>query len=251
MNLQLLDLLDEARKVLVFTGAGVSTACGIPDYRGPQGVWNTRRPVTYQEFMASDTERQRYWRQKLEDWQAWGDAEPGTAHGAIVTLERLGRLELLVTQNVDGLHARSGISPERLVEIHGTNAEAACMSCGARSPGATHYDAFAASGVPPTCECGGALKPATISFGQSLVHDDLERSFEAARQADLVLSLGSTLSVTPAADIPLTAARRGIPYVIINRGETEHDGLPFITMRIDGDVGEILVPIMDALEARH
>jgi len=226
-------------RILVFTGAGISTASGIPDYRGPQGVWKTRRPVYYEDFMTSSTARKAYWQQKSEDRTAFGHAQPNAVHTAIVDLERSGRVEMVVTQNVDGLHRVAGTSPDRLIEIHGTNTLIECQSCGDRSEPGPHFEGFVASGEPPECECGGFLKPATISFGQNLRSADLNGAFGAAERCDLVVALGSTLIVTPAADIPLHAARRGAPYVVINRGETGHDGLGIITLRLEVDVGEV------------
>ncbi len=234
-----------AERILVFTGAGISTQSGIPDYRGPHGVWNTRRPVFYDEFMTSDASRREYWGQKLEDRGAFGDAEPNDVHRAIVRLERAGKVELLVTQNIDGLHRAAGSDPTRLVEIHGTAALVECQTCGERTDPQAHFDAFAASGRPPTCHCGGFLKPATISFGQSLRHGDLLRAFTAAERVDLVLALGSTLAVTPAADVPLAAAQAGAAYVIVNRGPTEHDRLPLVSLRLEGDVAEIVPAAID------
>ena len=239
-------LLADHRQILVFTGAGISTASGIPDYRGPQGVWKTRQPVYYQDFMSSAEARKDYWQQKSEDAAAFGGAHPNDVHAAIVALERAGRVELVVTQNVDGLHRAAGTSPDRLIEVHGTNAMIECQSCGERTDPAPHYARFAATGEPPDCDCGGYLKPATISFGQSLRSADLFRAFEAAETCDMVIALGSTLAVTPAADIPLRAAGRGVPYIVVNRGDTAHDGLGVISMRLDADVGEV-VPAAVAL----
>jgi len=239
--------LGAARRILVFTGAGISTASGIPDYRGPSGVWKTRRPVVYDEFLHDPEARERYWRQKAEDWEAWGrHAEPNAVHRAIVALEAAGRIEMVVTQNVDGLHRAAGTDPSRLVEIHGTNALVECQRCGRRDEASRHYEAILGGGQAPVCDCGGLLKPATISFGQALREEDLARAVGAARRCDLALALGSTLTVTPAADIPLEAHRRGAPYVIVNRGATAHDGLPGVT-RIDGDVVEILPPAVRAV----
>lgn len=243
---RLVELLAAATGILVFTGAGISTGSGIPDYRGPQGVWSTRRPVTFDRFLADPDERRRYWRLKTEDHEAWGrDARPNPAHRALVDLERAGKVLLVVTQNVDGLHRLAGTSPERLVEIHGTNAEVACVDCGFRAPAEPFYERFAATDEPPACECGGWLKPATISFGQALEPEDLSRSFEAAARCDLVVSIGSTLSVVPAADVPLAAYRRGVPYAVLNRGDTAHDALPGV-LRLDGDVVELVPRLVGA-----
>ncbi len=243
------EALAAARRIVVFTGAGISTASGIPDYRGPNGVWTTRRPVFFDEFVTDPDARLRYWRHKSEDWRTWGrGAEPNAVHEAIVDLEGAGRLELVVTQNVDGLHRAAGTSSCRLVEIHGTNRSVVCLRCGSEQPAEPIYDAFAETGTVPMCACGGFLKPATVSFGQSLRVEDLARSFEAAARCDAVVSLGSTLTVTPAADVPAAAARRGVPYVVVNRGATGHDDLA--TLRVDGDVSEVFPSAVRSLLGR-
>ena len=236
---RLSSMITTSERLLVFTGAGISTASGIPDYRGPEGVWNTRRPVFYDKFMSRHDARVEYWRQKAEDHEAFGSARPNAVHRAIAELQRAGRIELVVTQNVDGLHRVAGTASGLLVEIHGTNALIECQSCGERSDPDEHFASFEETGEPPVCDCGGYLKPATISFGQQLRAVDLARAFEAAKRADVVVALGSTLSVTPAADIPLEAARHGASYAIVNRGATEHDRSPFVSLRIEGDVSDI------------
>jgi len=151
----------------------------------------------------------------------------------------MGKLLMVVTQNIDGLHALAGTSAERLVELHGTNLLVECVSCGSRTDPESHFEFFRTQRKPPLCPCGGFLKPATISFGQTLEPETLERAEQAAMKADLVVALGSTLSVYPAASFPLMAAQRGIPYVIVNRGETDHDRESAVSLRIDGDVAEI------------
>jgi len=239
-------LIRDASALLVFTGAGISTASGIPDYRGPSGVWKTRQPVYYADFMSNREARVRYWQQKLEDREAFGAARPNVVHAAVARLDAAGRLLLLVTQNIDGLDTDAGTARERIVEVHGTNRLVECQSCNARSDPAPHFEAFKATGEPPVCACGGFLKPATISFGQQLRSADIGRAFAAAEVCDLVIALGSTLSVTPAAKVPVMAAERGVPYAIVNRGPTEHDGLPFVTLRIEGDVSAAFPPAVDA-----
>lgn len=244
---ELVRLLQEGSRILVFTGAGISTGSGIDDYRGPQGVWTRRQPVYYQDFMRSHEARVEYWEQRVESWPQFRDAVPNAAHRAVARLEAVGKVLLVATQNIDGLHARAGTSPERLVELHGTTLEVECTSCGDRSDPQVHMDGFAETHVPPQCSrCGGYLKSATISFGQSLRPEVLDRAFAAARTADLVLALGSTLSVHPAAAIPLLAVERRVPYVIINRGPTDHDDIAGLTLRLEGDVVEILPPAVDA-----
>lgn len=237
---QLIGYLREASRILVFTGAGISTGSGIPDFRGPEGVWKRRQPVYYQDFMRSEASRIEHWDYKLEGWSAFRDAIPNEAHAAIVNLEKGGRLLMVVTQNIDGLHAKAGTSAGRLVELHGTNGQVECQTCKRRMDPDPHFEFFRINRRAPRCGCGGYLKPATISFGQNLSSDQLERANRAALEADLVLSLGSSLSVHPAAGIPILAARRGIPYAIVNRGPTDHDGSSFVSLRIEGDVSEIL-----------
>jgi NAD-dependent deacetylase len=241
----LTDWLRVSTSILVVTGAGVSTASGIPDYRGPSGVWTRRRPVYYEEFLASEEARVDYWDFKLETWNQYRQARPNPAHQALVALERAQKITAVVTQNVDGLHRAAGTSPELLVEVHGTDRLIECQRCHATSEPGPHFDAFSQTRIPPRCQCGGLLKPATISFGQSLRASDLERATAAALRADLVIALGSTLSVYPAATIPLVAATRGTPYIIVNQGPTDHDAHPSVTLRLDGDVVAILPPAVE------
>jgi NAD-dependent deacetylase len=238
----LADYLRTSRRMLIFTGAGISTGSGIPDFRGPQGVWKRRQPVYFHDFLTSEAARIEHWDYKLEGWDGFRNAQPNAVHHAIVALEKAGKVLMVVTQNIDGLHALAGTSADRLVELHGTNLLVECVSCKSRTDPQPHFEFFRAHRKPPLCECGGFLKPATISFGQSLDPKTLQRAEEAAMKADLVVALGSTLSVYPAASFPLMAAQRRIPYVVINRGETDHDHEPTISLRLDGDVGEIFPP---------
>jgi NAD-dependent deacetylase len=242
---KLIGLLRTARRVLVFTGAGISTGSGIPDFRGPNGVWKRRQPVYYQDFMTSEAARIEHWDYKLESWPAFRDARPNATHKSIVHVENAGKLLAVVTQNIDGLHARAGTSAHRLVELHGTNSLVECQSCTKTSDPESVFEQFRQTRKPPLCECGGFLKPATISFGQNLREPDLERAQSLASEADLVVALGSTLSVYPAANIPLIAAGRGAPYIIINRGPTDHDDLREVTLRIEGDVIQIFPAAVD------
>jgi NAD-dependent deacetylase len=242
----LIPLLRSARQILVFTGAGVSTASGIPDFRGPQGVWKRRQPVYYDEFMSSEAARIEHWDYKFEGWEGFRNARPNAVHHAIVKLEKAGKLLMVVTQNIDGLHSAAGTSSDRLVELHGTNLFIQCQSCRVRTDPQPHFDYFRKHRKPPVCECGGFLKPATISFGQSLDPNALARAERAAAEADLVVALGSTLSVYPAAGFPLSAAQRGVPYVIVNQGATEHDGMPCVTLRLEGEVSARFPPAVDA-----
>ena len=240
------DYLRNSRKALIFTGAGISTGSGIPDFRGPQGIWTRRKPVYYQDFMSSEAARVEHWDYKLEGWDGFRTAQPNAVHHAIVRLEKAGKVLSVVTQNIDGLHAAAGTSANRLVELHGTNLQVECQSCGWRGDPAPHFEIFRNTRKSPLCACGGFLKPATISFGQSLDPEVLEQAGHAAMQADLVVALGSTLSVYPAASFPLLAAQRGVPYVVINRGETEHDHEPSVSLRIEGEVNEVFPAAVEA-----
>lgn len=243
----LLAFLSRADTLLVFSGAGISTKSGIPDFRGPQGVWQRRQPVYYDDFLASEEARVEYWDYKLEAWPAMRDARPNAVHRAIADLHRAGRLLAVVTQNIDGLHQMAGLPEDRVIELHGTNRWVECLTCARRFDPQPLFDEFSRTVRPPRCpNCNGLLKPATISFGQMLNSETLEAAERAAMECDAVISLGSTLSVYPAAQFPLMAARRGVPYAIINRGPTDHDGLPGVTLRRDGDV-EVIFP--EAVEA--
>jgi NAD-dependent deacetylase len=235
---ELAALIAGAHHILVFSGAGLSTGSGIPDFRGPRGIWKQRQPVYYDEFLASHGKRVEYWEYKVEGMPAFLRAAPNAAHDAIVALERAGRLDAIVTQNIDGLHQLAGSSQGRVIEIHGTNRRVECVRCGEEREPAAAIAAFERDRQPPTCACGGWLKFATISFGQPLREAVLARACAAAERADLVLALGSTLSVQPAASIPLIAARAGAPYIIINQGPTDHDSIA--TLRLEGDVAALL-----------
>ncbi|MHB8419179.1 MAG: SIR2 family NAD-dependent protein deacylase [Myxococcales bacterium] len=235
---KLTEALRRARRVFVFTGAGLSTGSGIPDFRGPQGLWKERQPVDFQDFLRSEEKRVEYWDQKAHAHEAFRDARPNAAHLALVDLERAGRLTGLVTQNIDGLHQAAGSDPERVVELHGTNRSVECVSCGALGEPDAPVASFRATRAIPRCGCGGFLKFATISFGQALRPEVLARAVRAAAGCDLVLALGSTLSVQPAAGVPLVALQTGVPYAIVNQGPTEHDQLA--SVRAFGDVVDIV-----------
>src|SRR5881409_2530385 len=193
----LADAWRQARRVVVLTGAGLSTASGIPDFRSPGGRWERYQPVPLPEFLASERAREAYWRYKGETWQLIRAAEPNAAHAALTDLARAGRIDLLVTQNVDGLHERSGFPADRLVNIHGTDSELTCMACARRVPRAVGQEAWEAGVAVPRCPCGGAWKPATISFGQQLVAADLDRAMRAAAACDLFVVAGTSLVVGP------------------------------------------------------
>ncbi len=231
----------DARRIVVLTGAGISTESGIPDFRGPQGVW-TRNPgaekmATLSHYVADPEVRRRAWRNRLES-PAW-QARPNAGHLALAALEQTGRLHTLITQNVDGLHQAAGSSPERIVEIHGTVHEVTCLGCGERAPMERALARVRAGEDDPECRsCGGILKSATISFGQNLVAHDLQRAESAAESCDLLLAIGSTLSVFPIAGIVPVAKRAGARVVIVNRDPTEMDEIADAIVR--GPIGKLL-----------
>jgi NAD-dependent deacetylase len=233
--------IEGARRVVVLTGAGISTDSGIPDFRGPQGVW-TRDPgaeklATLQHYVADQDVRRRSWRDRLESptWQA----RPNAGHVALVELERCGKLDTLITQNIDGLHLLAGSSPERVVEIHGTMRDVVCLDCGDRAPMQRALARVRAGEDDPPCRsCGGILKAATISFGQSLVTQDLARAERAARACDLMLTVGTKLSVWPIAGVVPVAKESGARVVILNAEPTEMDALADAVLR--GSISDLL-----------
>ncbi len=214
--------------IVALTGAGISTESGIPDFRGPNGLW-TKNPSaeklsSLQHYMTDRTVRVEAWRARLGHG-AWS-AQPNSGHHALVALERAGKLHTLVTQNVDGLHQRAGSSFDKVVEIHGTMREVVCMSCGDRAPMERALDRVRAGEDDPPCRtCGGILKSATISFGQALVQDDMERAQRAAGACDLFLAIGTSLQVYPVAFLPEIAVRAGARFVIVNAEPTPYDGI--------------------------
>jgi NAD-dependent deacetylase len=238
--------IDDATTVVVLTGAGISTDSGIADFRGPKGIW-TRNPeaekrATLQYYMSDPAVRRKSWLDRL-DHPAWA-AEPNAGHRALVELERRGKLDTLVTQNIDGLHQAAGSDPARIVEVHGTMHEVVCMSCGERAPMQRALDRVRAGEDDPDCRtCGGILKSATISFGQNLVADDLARAADAARRCDLLLAVGSTLSVYPVADMVPVARMGGALVVIVNGSETAMDHLADAVLR--GSISEVLPSLVE------
>ena len=241
------DWIRSAQRIVVLTGAGISTDSGIPDFRGPQGVW-TKNPgaekmATLQHYMADPEVRKRAWRSRLDTFAAPRQPNPG--HYALVELEKRGTLHTLITQNVDGLHAAAGTAPEKLVEIHGTIRDVVCMACGERAPMERALTRVRAGESDPSCRtCGGILKSATISFGQALVQEDLVRAELAARACDLMLAVGTTLSVYPIAGVVQIAKYSGARVVIINAEPTEMDQLADAVLR--GSISEMLPRLVAA-----
>jgi NAD-dependent protein deacetylase/lipoamidase len=234
-------LVDAAERVVVLTGAGISTESGIPDFRGPQGLW-TRNPKaekmsTLQHYVADPDVRKLAWQDRLQS-PAW-TAEPNAGHRALVELERRGKLHTLITQNIDGLHRKAGSDPARIVEIHGTMREVVCLTCRERAPMERALARVRAGEADPACRsCGGILKSATISFGQNLVREDLERAQRAAEACDLLLAVGTTLAVYPIAGVVPVAKEAGARVVIVNAEPTAMDELADAVLR--GAIGQIL-----------
>jgi NAD-dependent deacetylase len=242
--------LARARHAVALTGAGISTESGIPDFRGPQGVW-TRDPKAealsdIRYYVADPELRRRAWQGRLNH-PARG-ATPNAGHRALAELERMGRVELLITQNIDGLHLAAGSSRERLIEIHGSMRDFVCLSCGARGPMADALDRVRAGEDDPAClDCGGILKSATISFGQSLVAEDLERAEQESAASDLFLAIGTSLTVHPVAWLPERALRNGARLVIVNAEPTPLDDRAHALLR--GQIGEILPALVEQVAA--
>lgn len=237
-------MLTDSRRIVVLTGAGISTDSRIPDYRGPNGVW-TKNPkaeksATIQNYMADPEVRRMAWRTRL-DSPVWA-AEPNPGHRALLGLERQRKLQLLITQNVDGLHHAAGSDPQKIVEVHGTVREVQCLACDYRADMQVALDRVRAGEEDPGCpNCGGLLKSATISFGQSLIQDDLSRAGEAAESCDLILAVGTTLGVYPIANVVPMAKRGGAGVVIVNGSPTEMDDLADLVVR--GSISDVL-PVM-------
>ena len=243
-------LVHEASAVTVLTGAGISTDSGIPDFRGPNGVW-TKNPTAERmsdlsTYLAEPDVRRRAW-QSRRTHPAW-TAEPNDGHRALVALERAGRLRALVTQNIDGLHQRAGSSPEKVIEVHGTIWWVQCMTCEVRTPMAETLARVDAGEEDPACLlCGGILKSATISFGQRLDNDVLDAAAAAAYECDLFLAIGSSLTVRPAAGLCDVAVEAGATLVVINAQPTPYDDLATTVLR--GPIGEILPALTADLAA--
>lgn len=231
----------EAERVVVLTGAGISTASGIPDFRSPGGRWERYQPVTIQDFLAHEESRREYWRYKSETWELISSAEPNPAHRALAELGRANRIRLLVTQNVDGLHERSEFPTDRLINIHGTDSRVQCMGCGREEPRQVGQDLFDAGQLVPRCECGGPFKPATISFGQSLVAEDLQRSFGEAARCDFFIAVGSSLVVSPVNQMFGEAKAAGARAAILTSSETPFDDAADWKL---SDPVEVILPLL-------
>jgi len=234
-------------RIVVLTGAGISTGSGIPDFRGPQGVWTTNpaaeKQATLQHYLADAEVRRSAWRNRMNS-PVW-TARPNAGHLALVELERRGKLHALITQNIDELHQQAGHAPQRVIEVHGTVRRAMCWACGRRFPMQAVLDRVRAGEADPPCPvCGGILKSDTISFGQALVPEVIDRALSAAAEADLLLAIGSTLQVFPAASVVPAAKDAGARIVIVNNQPTAMDSLADALMH--GPIGEVLPAICSA-----
>jgi NAD-dependent deacetylase len=242
-------LIRRAKKVIVFTGAGVSTESGIPDFRSPGGVWQKYNPEDFyfQKFISSEESREKYWQMSREFYDPLKSAQPNAAHRAVAELEKMGKLDCVITQNIDNLHQRAGTPPQKVIELHGTAVSVSCLACRKKYP-REEIQSWLLRGVKvPRCDaCGGILKPDTVSFGQSMPVQATEEAFHRARSCDLFIVIGSSLVVQPAASVPLEAKEGGAKLVIINREPTYHDSLADVV--IHGSAGEVMSKVLKYLK---
>ena len=234
-----------SKKVIVFSGAGLSTESGIPDFRSPGGVWDRYNPEDFyfQNFLASEAAREKYWQMATEMYEPIVRAQPNQAHLAIAELEKMGKLDCVITQNIDGLHFKAGNSQEKVIELHGTAIFVSCLSCKKRYDRHEIQERIRKGQKAPRCDsCGGLLKPATISFGQSMPEKETEEAYHRSSLCDLFIVVGSSLVVQPAASMPLMAKRNGAKLVIINRDPTPYDDLADLV--VHGQAGPTMETIL-------
>src|SRR5580704_4867027 len=241
---QLQDLIHQAGIVVPFTGAGISTECGIPDFRSPGGLWTKNKPIPFDEFVASQEMRDEAWRRRFAMEAQFSTAKPGRGHLALASLYRAGKVPAVITQNIDNLHQSSGISAEHVIELHGNNSYALCLDCGKRYELDWVRERFSEAGerAPDCPHCRGYIKTATISFGQAMPEREMRRAEQLTLDCDLFLAIGSSLVVWPAAGFPLLAKRNGARLVIINREATEFDEIADVV--IHQDIGTVLSPFI-------
>lgn len=236
-----------SRYLVAFTGAGISTESGIPDFRGPQGIWKKMRPIELSEFLADPSARREYWRRKIESYPQMRDAQPNEGHRALARLFQAGLLKTIITQNIDGLHQKAGIPESAVIELHGSNTYIACLSCRKRYEWEDVLPLLDRGAGCPRCDCGGWLKPATISFGQAMPEAEIRKAFAEAARTDLLIVVGSSLQVHPAAAIPNETFQAGGWVVIINKEPTAQDSTAGAIIR--GPAGEILKELAAKVEA--
>ena len=221
---QLHDMIASAKRIVAFTGAGISTESGIPDFRSPGGIWTKYQPIYFDDFMSSEEMRRESWRRKFATDETMKKAEPNAGHRALAKLVEQGRMTAIITQNIDGLHQRSGVPESRIIELHGNSTYASCLDCGHRHELEPIKKAFLGKGTLPICEkCDGIVKTATISFGQAMPEIQMARAQDETMACDLFMVLGSSLVVYPAAGFPRVAKRKGARLVIVNRDPTDQD----------------------------
>ena len=241
---KLQSLLDESKRAVVFTGAGISTESGIPDFRSPGGVWTTNQPIQFNDFMSAEEMRRETWRRKINTDKSIRAAEPNRGHRAVEKLIRLGKVSNIITQNIDGLHQESGVPDDQIIELHGNSTYATCLERGLRHEIDDIMAAFQVDETLPHCnDCDSPyVKPATISFGQSMPEDAMQRARVATDQCDLFISLGSSLVVYPAAGFPVIAKNNGAQLVIVNRDPTEMDHIADLVLNreIGPTLGEVV-----------
>jgi NAD-dependent deacetylase len=235
------DLIASSRKTVAFTGAGISTECGVPDFRSKNSPWIRLKPIEFDLFMSDVLMREEAWRRKFAMDALYAKAQPGRGHLALAKLAASGKLTAIITQNIDNLHQASGVTDDQIIELHGNGTYATCLGCGLRHELDDIRRDFEASGAAPQCvRCGGIVKSATISFGQAMPEEAMRRAHEHSVDCDLFLAIGSSLVVYPAAGFPLLARRHGAHLVILNGQETPLDDEADLVLR--GDIGEILHP---------
>lgn len=242
---KLISIISEGRRGIFFTGAGLSTESGIPDFRGPRGVWKKYKPIQYQEFISSEAARRESWRRKFEDVYRFDGASPNRGHRAIESLVRKGKITAVITQNTDGLHQASGVPDDKIIELHGNNTYAVCLDCGYRHELLKIRKDFLTGDILPKCElCGGIVKTATVSFGQPMPRTPMLRAQEETNSCDFFISVGSSLQVYPASGFPREASRNGATLVIINREATPLDKLANLVLHME--IGPVLEQVTDA-----
>ncbi len=240
---QLGDMIASARRIVPFTGAGISTECGIPDFRSPGGIWTKHRPIMFDEFVASQDARNESWTRRFAMEPTFAAAKPGRGHRALASLYKAGKSPGVITQNIDNLHQASGIAAADVIELHGNTTYARCLDCGKRFDIAWVKQKFQDSGIAPSCpECDGAIKTATVSFGEAMPEDAMARATALVQDCDLMIAIGSSLVVWPAAGFPTLAKRCGAKLVIINNQPTEQDDIADLVIR--QDIGETLGPFV-------
>jgi NAD-dependent deacetylase len=242
----LIDYAEPAQRIVAFTGAGISTESGIPDYRGPGGVWERNAPPTLADFRENVETRRQYWAERRMRYPVLRDTLPNAGHYALVKLQNAGRLSAVITQNIDGLHQKAGISPERTIELHGTAHRVRCLDCGTVWPAGVVQERLEFEPLPACQVCGGILRAATVLFGEALPEAPLRQAFALAGTCDLMVVVGSSLVVQPAARIPEIASRSGARLAIINNEPTPLDGLAGVVV-VRGAAGATLTALVNGL----